>query len=86
MGMPEPTIVCGRGTGRSGIATDTAGFGAASAALAPASATAGAVCGATLAEALALAAPLDESFFSSQAVEASKITGTTQASQRMRVD
>jgi hypothetical protein len=77
--MPEPTIVCGRGTGRSGIgmtgAFDPASSGAALATGALLAAVAGG-------EAFPVAAG---SCLLSQAAEASKITGKM-AYQRMRVD
>jgi hypothetical protein len=83
--IPEPTIVWGLGTGRSGIGTVVAVF-------APASRPS--PLGLVLATVLALAleaadpAPLGPpaSCLLSQAPEASKISGATQANQRMRVE
>jgi hypothetical protein len=93
MGIVEPTIVWGRGTGRSGIGTvaavlappspaSPAAWGASAVALDPVGLPAG---GGADAEADAAAAAA-ASCLLSQAAEASKISGATQASQRMRLD
>ncbi|HSO31342.1 MAG TPA: hypothetical protein VLT33_02465 [Labilithrix sp.] len=80
MDIPDPTIVCGRGTGRSGMATAGADASVALG-LGLEDATAGA---AEAADSAAFAPP--PSCLLSQATEASKITDATQASERMRVD
>jgi len=84
-GMFMLTIVCGRGTGRSGIDGPFEPLSAE--AVAPALASAAGVLDA-VAIALALAAALapPASCCLSQAAEASKISVPTQASLRMRVD
>jgi hypothetical protein len=78
--IPEPTIVCGRGTGRSGIATVMAGRGAASSWLVVVVVLEG-----TGAADSAGFAPAPSCLLS-QATETSKITDATQASERMRLD
>jgi hypothetical protein len=85
MGMLDPTMVCGRGTGLSGMATDEGALGAASGAVGAAPASAAALATA-LGAGVAVPVGAGVAFFSSQAAEASKIPGSTQASQRMRAD
>jgi hypothetical protein len=96
MGIVEPTIVWGRGTGRSGIGTvaavlappspaSPAAWGASAVALDPVGLPAGGGVAPFDAEADAAAAAA-ASCLLSQAAEASKISGATQASQRMRLD
>jgi hypothetical protein len=83
--MFMPTIVCGRGTGRSGMEVGLAPLSAL-VVTAPASAAAGALLAVVTALALPAAPALPASCLLSQAAEASKISVPTQASHRMRVD
>jgi hypothetical protein len=94
MGIVEPTIVCGRGTGRSGIGTAAAVLAPPSPVNDPAS-PATWVASVVVLDAppaggegapLAAAAVVVASCLLSQALQASKISGAMQANQRIRLD